>query len=112
MHPEHAAGAVAGFGQSKESKRAEFCYRLHKRALDPLVRNLAAHVTVERRRDYFVLKPMHSAFYMTPSEVLLRHLQVETLILTGLTSNASSRSFSIISEFSVCLSPVQVIAYS
>jgi nicotinamidase-related amidase len=37
--------------------------------------------------DYFVLKPMHSAFYMTPLEVLLQHLQVETLILTGLTSN-------------------------
>jgi nicotinamidase-related amidase len=38
--------------------------------------------------DYFVLKPMHSAFYMTPLEVLLRHLEVETLILTGLTSNS------------------------
>jgi nicotinamidase-related amidase len=38
--------------------------------------------------DYFVLKPMHSAFYMTALEVLLRHLQVETLILTGLTSNS------------------------
>jgi nicotinamidase-related amidase len=38
--------------------------------------------------DYFVLKPLHSAFYMTPLEVLLRHLQVETLILTGLTSNS------------------------
>ncbi len=38
--------------------------------------------------DYFLLKPMHSAFYMTPLEVLLRHLQVETLILTGLTSNS------------------------
>jgi len=37
--------------------------------------------------DYFVLKPMHSAFYMTPLEVLLEHLQVETLILTGLTSS-------------------------
>jgi len=36
--------------------------------------------------DYFVLKPMHSAFYMTPLEVLLQHLKVETLILTGLTS--------------------------
>jgi nicotinamidase-related amidase len=34
-----------------------------------------------------VLKPIHSAFYMTPLEVLLQHLQVETLILTGLTSN-------------------------
>jgi nicotinamidase-related amidase len=38
--------------------------------------------------DYFVLKPMHSAFYMTPLEVLLRHLQIETLILTGLTSTS------------------------
>jgi nicotinamidase-related amidase len=38
--------------------------------------------------DYFVLKPMHSAFYMTPLEVLLEHLQVETLILTGVTSNS------------------------
>lgn len=38
--------------------------------------------------DYFVLKPMHSAFYMTPLEVLLQHLQVETLVLTGLTSNS------------------------
>jgi len=38
--------------------------------------------------DYFVLKPMHSAFYMTPLEVLLQHLQVEMLILTGLTSNS------------------------
>jgi nicotinamidase-related amidase len=38
--------------------------------------------------DYFVLKPLHSAFYMTPLEVLLQHLQVETLILSGLTSNS------------------------
>lgn len=38
--------------------------------------------------DYFVLKPMHSAFYMTPLEVLLLHLEVETLILAGLTSNS------------------------
>jgi nicotinamidase-related amidase len=37
--------------------------------------------------DYFILKPMHSAFYMTPLEVLLQHLQVEALILSGLTSN-------------------------
>ena len=38
--------------------------------------------------DYFVLKPMHSAFYMTPLELLLRHLQVDTLILTGLLSSS------------------------
>ena len=33
--------------------------------------------------DYFVLKPMHSGFYSTSLDVLLRFLQVETLILTG-----------------------------
>jgi nicotinamidase-related amidase len=33
--------------------------------------------------DYFVLKPMHSAFYATPFELLLDHLDVGTLILTG-----------------------------
>ncbi len=38
--------------------------------------------------DYFVLKPMHSAFYMTPLDVLLNHLQIETLILAGLTSDS------------------------
>lgn len=38
--------------------------------------------------DYFVLKPMPSAFYMTPLEVLLNHLQVGTLIFAGLTSNS------------------------
>jgi len=38
--------------------------------------------------DYFVLKPMHSGFYMTPLEVLLLHLEVETLIIAGITSNS------------------------
>lgn len=31
---------------------------------------------------------MHSAFYMTPLEVLLLHLGVETVVLSGLTSNS------------------------
>lgn len=34
-------------------------------------------------RDYFVLKPMHSAFFHTAFEVLLRRLGVERLVLTG-----------------------------
>jgi nicotinamidase-related amidase len=38
--------------------------------------------------DYFVLKPMHSAFYQTPLETLLRHLGSRTLILAGLTTNS------------------------
>jgi nicotinamidase-related amidase len=38
--------------------------------------------------DYFVLKPMHSAFFQTPLEVLLRYLGATTLILTGIATNS------------------------
>lgn len=38
-------------------------------------------------RDYFILKPRHSAFYATPLEVLLTHLGAKRLILTGLSSH-------------------------
>jgi nicotinamidase-related amidase len=37
--------------------------------------------------DYFVLKPMHSGFYLTPLELLLDRLGAETLILTGMATN-------------------------
>jgi nicotinamidase-related amidase len=38
--------------------------------------------------DYFVLKPMHSAFYQTPLETLLRYLGSSTLVLCGLATNS------------------------
>ena len=37
--------------------------------------------------DYFVLKPKHSGFFSTTLETLLRHLQTQTLILTGIAGN-------------------------
>jgi nicotinamidase-related amidase len=37
--------------------------------------------------DYFVLKPAHSGFYSTTLEVLLKHLEAHTLIITGLATN-------------------------
>ncbi len=37
--------------------------------------------------DYFVLKPKHSGFYSTTLDILLDHLQVKVLILTGLTGD-------------------------
>jgi nicotinamidase-related amidase len=33
--------------------------------------------------DYFVLKPKHSAFFATPMELLLQHLEVRRLLLSG-----------------------------
>jgi nicotinamidase-related amidase len=37
--------------------------------------------------DYFVLKPKHSGFYNTTLDLLLEHLQTETLILTGMATD-------------------------
>lgn len=37
--------------------------------------------------DYFVLKPKHSAFFSTPLDLLLQHLQARRLILTGVASD-------------------------
>lgn len=37
--------------------------------------------------DYFVLKPKHSGFYSTTLDVLLKYLGVETLVLTGVTTD-------------------------
>lgn len=39
-------------------------------------------------RDYCVLKPMHSAFYQTPLELLLRQLGAFSLFLAGLATNS------------------------
>jgi nicotinamidase-related amidase len=38
-------------------------------------------------QDYFVLKPKHSGFFSTALDVLLRYLEVKTLVLTGIAAN-------------------------
>ena len=38
-------------------------------------------------KDYFVLKPKHSGFFATTLDILLRYLQVKTVILAGLATN-------------------------
>jgi nicotinamidase-related amidase len=40
------------------------------------------------KEDYFVLKPIHSAFFQTPLETLLRYLGASTLVLCGLATNS------------------------
>lgn len=37
--------------------------------------------------DYFILKPMHSAFFCTPLELLLGELKIRKLILCGVAGN-------------------------
>jgi nicotinamidase-related amidase len=50
-------------------------------------RDVPGRAVSERLRphpgDLFVLKPQHSGFYSTPLELLLSHLEVHTLVLTG-----------------------------
>jgi nicotinamidase-related amidase len=38
--------------------------------------------------DYFVLKPMHSAFYQSPLELLLRNFGSSTLVIAGLATDS------------------------
>jgi nicotinamidase-related amidase len=56
-----------------------------------LAENSRGRPVVERllpeEHDYFVLKPAHSGFFSTTLEVLLNHLQVDTLILTGIAAD-------------------------
>jgi nicotinamidase-related amidase len=85
----HAAGMSTiyvndNFGQWRTdvSKLMDYCVRPEA----------IGRVFVEQIRpdkdDYFVLKPMHSGFYQTPLEVLLRYLDASTLVLAGLTTNS------------------------
>ena len=67
----------------------EACAKLVTYCLRP---ESAGRKFVEKLRpgvdDYFVLKPMHSAFFQTPLEILLRYLGATNLILCGLATNS------------------------
>jgi nicotinamidase-related amidase len=72
------------FGQwrSDQSKLLQYCLRPEA----------AGRTFVEQLRpddkDYFVLKPMHSAFYQTPLALLLQELGSSSIILSGLATNS------------------------
>jgi nicotinamidase-related amidase len=72
------------FGQwrSDASKLLDYCMRPAAPG-----RLFVEHIRPDEE-DYFVLKPMHSAFYQTPLDVLLRYLGASSLILCGLATNS------------------------
>lgn len=39
------------------------------------------------QNDYFIIKPKHSGFYGTQLDILLKHLEVSRLIITGITTD-------------------------
>jgi nicotinamidase-related amidase len=67
-----------GQWQSNFNRLVEHCLEDGVRG-EPIVRQL--HPEPD---DYFVLKPKHSGFYSTALEVLLTHLHINSLILTGM----------------------------
>lgn len=75
------------FGRWKSDFRrtVDYCAR-HGRGRD-IVRLLRPE-----EDDYFVLKPKHSGFFSTTLETLLRYLETQTLILTGIAGNFASFS--------------------
>ncbi len=70
-----------GRWQSDFNKQVDHCLndRVRGRPLAELLR--------PDEDDYFVLKPKHSGFFSTTLDILLDYLQVESLILTGLSAN-------------------------
>ena len=71
------------FGRWKSDFRAQVAHCLeHDVRGRPLVERLRP-----TDEDYFVLKPMHSGFFGTTLELVLRHLEARTLVLTGIAAN-------------------------
>src|SRR6185312_109640 len=49
-----------------------------------------ARLLMPKAKDYFVLKPKHSAFHSTTLDLLLKHLGTRRLILTGMAEHLRS----------------------
>ena len=59
-----------------------------KHCVDPSSRGSPiAKLLRPEEEDYFVLKPMHSGFYSTTLDVLLKYLGVDTLVIAGIAAN-------------------------
>lgn len=70
-----------GRWRSELDQIVSFCVRPEAKARE------VAELLKPDEDDYFVLKPKHSGFYLTSLEILLEHLGVENLILTGVAGN-------------------------
>ncbi len=71
------------FGHWRSDFRAHVEHCLH----DDVPGKAVAELVAPSQDDYFVLKPMHSGFYGTALELLLRHLGARRLILCGMATN-------------------------
>lgn len=67
--------------------RSEFRELVQASASESETGAAIAESLLPQEGDYSVLKPKHSAFYATPLDLLLRHLRVRTLIVTGVATD-------------------------
>ena len=71
------------FGRWRSDFRAQVEHCLHDGTLgEPIAKLLKPE-----DHDYFVLTPKHSGFYSTTLDVLLRYLEVKSIIITGIAAN-------------------------
>ena len=82
--PPAALRVIFGVGHEEEHRFGRTVIRLYQvggrgREVVELLR--------PAENDYFVLKPKHSGFFSTTLETLLRYLETQTLILTGIAGN-------------------------
>ena len=79
----HAGVPVIYVNDNRDRWRSEF-RELVRASIDASEAGAAIgkHLQPEEG-DYSVLKPKHSAFYATPLDLLLRHLRVDRLVITG-----------------------------
>jgi nicotinamidase-related amidase len=67
------------FGRWRSDFREQVRHCIH----DGVPGSALASLLLPGEQDYFVLKPKHSGFFSTTLDLLLKHLGVRTLILTG-----------------------------
>ena len=67
--------------------RSDFRTLVHHCVNDDVPGREVARVLQPDAEDYFVLKPKHSAFHATTLDTLLKSLETETVVLTGIAGN-------------------------
>jgi nicotinamidase-related amidase len=68
--------------------RSEFHTQVRHCLNDKVPGRILVELLHPTAQDYFVLKPAHSGFYSTALDLLLKHLQTKTLIITGMATNS------------------------
>lgn len=68
--------------------RSDFAAQVRHCLSDGVRGETLVRMLMPKPRDYFVLKPKHSAFYQTCLSILLAHLGAKTLLLGGYTTDS------------------------